>query len=122
MLSAWIVIRRDGCSHKVLSSSGALAERGRSTRLSASVSRRALAAMLAVAASSLAPPALAATTFLPVHNASSLQDAINDAVAGDTIVFSTNITLSSNLPQLNKSITIDGNNFTLSGANLYRGF
>jgi hypothetical protein len=95
---------------------GADSYRGRSAFLSS----RALAAVLAMAASSLAPPALAAN--YNVSNASQLQNAINSAAAGDTIIFTSNITLSSNLPHVTKSITIAGGYFTLSGANLYRGF
>jgi uncharacterized protein with beta-barrel porin domain len=56
----------------------------------------------------------------------SLRAAITNANAGDTIVFTTGgtITLASELPVINKNITIDGNGFnpTISGAGTYRPF
>jgi hypothetical protein len=58
--------------------------------------------------------------------AGSLRAAITNANAGDTIVFTTGgtITLASELPVINKNITIDGNGFnpTISGAGTYRPF
>ena len=45
-----------------------------------------------------------------------LRTALMNAVAGDTITFTGNISETSDLPAITKSITINGNGFTLSGA------
>lgn len=84
-----------------------------------SVARLALAGLLGTAVLSVPRPANARN--FEVANAGALQNAINDAQNGDTITFKNNITLSSNLPNLQKNVTINGGGFTLSGNNQYRG-
>jgi autotransporter-associated beta strand protein len=91
---------------------------GRSA-LSASTSRLALIALLGAGASSLAFPALAAN--FNVNNSSDLANAINNAKRGDAITFTSNITLSTDLPNITRSITLNGAGFSLDGANRYRG-
>lgn len=69
-----------------------------------------------------APSGVWATTY-NVTTASQLTTAINSVNAGaggDTIVLGGNITLGGVLPSLSKDVTIDGSNFSLSGANSYR--
>ena len=89
--------------------------------LCSSTSRLALIALLGAGASSLAFPAWAAN--FNVNNRFDLANAIRYSAAnGDTIAFTSNITLGSNLPAVTKNITIQGNGKTLSGGNLYRGF
>jgi hypothetical protein len=87
-----------------------------------STSRLALIALLSAGASSLAVPAFARD--FPVGTASDLANAINNAANGDTITFTSNITitLGSNLPAVTKNVTIEGNGATLSGQNSFRGF
>jgi outer membrane autotransporter protein len=85
-----------------------------------SISHLALIALVSAGASSLAPPARAAN--FDVNSASDLTNAINSASNGDTITFTSNITLGSNLPALTKNVTIDGNGKTLSGQGSFRGF
>ncbi|MDF2809701.1 MAG: outer rane autotransporter barrel domain protein [Microvirga sp.] len=63
--------------------------------------------------------AQAATIY--VNNEGELRNAISNASANDVIVFKSNITLSNNLPSVNKNLAFVGNNFTLSGANKYQG-
>ncbi len=63
--------------------------------------------------------AQAATIY--VNNEDELRNAISNASANDVIVFKSNITLSNNLPSVNKNLAFVGNNFTLSGANKYQG-
>jgi autotransporter-associated beta strand protein len=50
-----------------------------------------------------------------------LRSAIGSAGNGDTITFTGNITLGSNLPTVTKNVTVNGGLFTLSGDNKYRG-
>lgn len=50
-----------------------------------------------------------------------LRTAISNAQNGDTITFTANITLSANLPQVQRYVAINGGNFTLSSNNQYRG-
>jgi outer membrane autotransporter protein len=85
-----------------------------------STSRLALVALFGAGASLLAVPAWAAN--FNVSSASQLNDAINRAANGDTITFTSDITLGSSLPSITKNITILGNGKTLSGGNLNRGF
>src|SRR6185436_19341145 len=49
------------------------------------------------------------------------RNAINSAANGDSINFFSNITLTSNLPTVRGSVTINGHNRVLSGNGLYRG-
>lgn len=63
--------------------------------------------------------AQAATIY--VSNDGELRNAINNANKNDIITFTSNITLSSNLPAVTKNLTFAGGNFTLSGANKYQG-
>src|SRR5688572_8991637 len=81
--------------------------------------RRVLLCTLA-ATFGLAAPALAQTT-IDVANDSDLRAAILAVAPGDTIRFTQNITLASDLPSVNKAITIDGGGFTLSGNDQFRG-
>ncbi|MBB3773866.1 outer membrane autotransporter protein [Angulomicrobium tetraedrale] len=64
----------------------------------------------------------------PVHAANfnvgsdaDLRSAISSAGNGDTITFTADITLASNLPNVTTNITFIGGNHTLSGNNEYRG-
>ncbi|WP_175561896.1 autotransporter domain-containing protein [Kaistia soli] len=52
---------------------------------------------------------------------SDLRNAISSSSDGDTITFTANITLGSNLPNVTNNVTFVGGNHTLSGANQYRG-
>lgn len=61
-----------------------------------------------------------ATTF-NVSNQNQLTDAIQAAQNGDIIKLSQNITLTSDLAQVNRNVTIDGGGHTLSGNDRYRG-
>jgi autotransporter-associated beta strand protein len=76
-------------------------------------------AALAVAGVLAAVPASAAN--FNVANDAQLRTAITSAQNGDTITFTANITLSANLPQVQRNVTINGGNFTLSGNNQFRG-
>src|SRR5688572_11295034 len=80
-----------------------------------SVSARACLMVLLCAA-----PAGAQTTFT-VTTEAALRTAITTAAAGDTIQIATNILLTSDLPSIATSVTIDGGGFTLSGSSQYRG-
>ncbi|MBV9521052.1 MAG: autotransporter domain-containing protein [Hyphomicrobiales bacterium] len=51
-----------------------------------------------------------------VSDDASLRAALTNAVAGDSITFKGNISIASDLPAITQSITINGGNFTLSGA------
>lgn len=53
----------------------------------------------------------------PVGNESQLRSAITGANAGDTITFTSSITLTADLPAVQKSVTIIGAGNTLSGNN-----
>jgi outer membrane autotransporter protein len=61
------------------------------------------------------PPAFA--TDFTVNSDATLRAALSNAVAGDSITFTANISTVSDLPAITQSITVNGNNFTLSGAN-----
>lgn len=87
--------------------------------LSTSASRLVLAKCLAAGTLLAALPAYAAN--FNVANDAQLRSAISNAQNGDTITITANITLSSNLPQVQRNVTFNGGNFTLSGNNLYRG-
>jgi autotransporter-associated beta strand protein len=93
------------------------------TRLPAPVTRLApamfLAIGLAVGVSWPAGPARAEN--FNVANDGQLRNAISSAGNGDTITFTGNITLGSNLPTVTKNVTVNGGLFTLSGDNKYRG-
>ncbi|MBW0002391.1 MAG: autotransporter domain-containing protein [Hyphomicrobiales bacterium] len=52
-----------------------------------------------------------------MNSDASLRAALTNAVAGDSISFTANISTASDLPAITQSITVNGNNFTLSGAN-----
>jgi outer membrane autotransporter protein len=91
----------------------------RETCLSTSGPRRTLAILLAVGVLSTALPASAAV--FTVWNEATLSRAIKNAHNGDYIAFEQNITLSANLPTVQRDVTIVGNNFTLSGNNQHRG-
>ena len=51
-----------------------------------------------------------------VNSDATLRAALTNAVAGDSITFTANISTVSDLPAITQSITVNGNNFTLSGA------
>jgi fibronectin-binding autotransporter adhesin len=85
------------------------------TYLSTPVSRTALALFIAVGVSSLSPRAHAAN--FNVGTDAQLRNAISTAANGDTITFTANITLATPLPNLQRSVQINGANFTLSGDN-----
>ena len=110
------IVSRRGAAWRLDVQTGAGCRAG----LCSSTSRLALIALLGAGASSLAFSASAAN--FNANNASDLANAINRAANGDTITFTSNITLGSNLPSITKNITIQGNGETLSGRNLYRGF
>jgi autotransporter-associated beta strand protein/YVTN family beta-propeller protein len=57
-----------------------------------------------------------------VSTEAGLRTALLDAQNGDVITFGTDITLTADLPVVQKSITIDGAGHALDGANTYRGF
>ncbi|TPM87911.1 autotransporter-associated beta strand repeat-containing protein, partial [Mesorhizobium sp. B2-1-5] len=88
---------------------------------STSGSRLALAILLAAGTLSTTLPARAVETDWIVKDEATLRDAISSAQKNDTITFTANVTLSANLPTVQKDVTIDGGNFTLSGNNQYRG-
>ncbi len=52
-----------------------------------------------------------------VNSDATLRAALTNAVAGDTITFTSNISTTSDLPAITQNLTVNGNNFTLSGAN-----
>jgi autotransporter-associated beta strand protein len=89
------------------------------TCLSTPASRLTLALLLT--ASVLSVPLRANAANFDVANAAQLSSAIGRAANGDTITFTANITLSSNLPTVTKNVTFNGGNFTLSGNNQHRG-
>ncbi|CAN7688921.1 autotransporter domain-containing protein [Mesorhizobium sp. LjRoot246] len=92
----------------------------RETCLSTPGLRLMLGMLFAAGTLSVAFPARAAD--VEVSNESQLRDAINNAQDGDLIIFTANITLSANLPTVQRNVTIAGaNEFTLSGNNQYRG-
>ncbi|TPN59359.1 hypothetical protein FJ984_31065, partial [Mesorhizobium sp. B1-1-3] len=90
------------------------------TCLSTSGSRLALAILLAAGTLSTTLPARAEDW--PVYNEGDLHFAIFNADYGDTIRFYANVTLTANLPPVRSgNMTINGQGFTLSGNNQYRG-
>ena len=89
------------------------------TRPSTRTSRLALAILLAAGVFSTSLPVGAAN--FNVGNESQLRNAINDAASGDTVTFTSNITLTGNLPTVRTNSTINGANFTLNGNGQYRG-
>ena len=58
----------------------------------------------------------------PVSSESDLRTAIASAVDGDTITFNADVTLTQDLPAIQTSVTIAGNNRILDGAGTFRGF
>lgn len=80
---------------------------------------RCVAAMLVVLIT-LAPIAAQAATY-DVNSSASLENAIKNAVAGDTINFLSNITLEDEMPPITVGVTIEGNGKRLYGDNTYRG-
>ncbi len=59
---------------------------------------------------------------LTVDTEAELRSALLAAANGDTIAFAGDITLTADLPAVQRNVTIAGNNHTLDGANAYRGF
>ncbi|WP_160311513.1 autotransporter outer membrane beta-barrel domain-containing protein [Rhodopirellula islandica] len=80
---------------------------------------RGLAAML-MAGVAMVGPSWAGT--IDVADEAEFNTAITNSVAGDTIRLTAGITLTGNLNNLDKNLTIDGNGQTLSGASQYRPF
>jgi autotransporter-associated beta strand protein len=66
-------------------------------------------------------PCVAAAQTINVTDETALRSAILTAPPGATIVLGANITLTSDLPSIANSLTLDGGGFTLSGANQFRG-
>ena len=82
---------------------------------------RSAGCLLAAAWLLLSAAPVFATTYT-INTESDLRNALTVAVSGDTISFNANITLTAgDLPAVQTNLTILGNNFTLSGNNLYRG-
>ncbi len=97
-----------------------LQQHGRMTR-----HRRSLltgAAILSAAATGLLISAPARADNWNVSDSGGLSRAVSNARNGDTITFTSNITLTSNLAKLSRNVTINGGNYTLSGSGQYRGF
>lgn len=69
----------------------------------------------------LLPALAAAQTTYTVSDEAALRTALTSAIAGDTIVFGSNITLTADLPSVGTSVTIDGGGYSLSGNSQYRG-
>ncbi|HKV14881.1 MAG TPA: hypothetical protein VJQ81_07530, partial [Reyranella sp.] len=80
-----------------------------------------LALALLIGAGALATASQANAANFNVATDAQLRSAISSAQNGDTITFTGNVTLGSNLPTLQRNVTIDGGNFTLSGGGKYRG-
>jgi hypothetical protein len=57
-----------------------------------------------------------------VNSEADLRNAINNAVNGDTIGLHVDITLTQDLPAIQRDVTILGNNKIVDGAGVYRGF
>ena len=72
-------------------------------------------ALLASAMALLASSPAFATDFM-VNSDATLRAALTNAVAGDSITFAANISTVSDLPAITQNLTVNGNNFTLSGA------
>jgi autotransporter-associated beta strand protein len=66
-------------------------------------------------------PSVAAAQTINVSDETALRNAVTTAPPGATIVLGANITLTSDLPSIANSVTINGGGFTLSGANQFRG-
>jgi len=71
-----------------------------------------------------ASAALLEGTDYPVTSFSDLQNALTNAVSGDTITFSPNLplTLGASLTPISQNITINGNGGTIDGTDLYHAF
>ena len=67
------------------------------------------------------PTAAMAQATRPVSTESDLRAALAEGQPGDTIVLQSDITLTSDLPEIRRTLTLDGGGFTLSGAGEYRG-
>jgi len=78
-------------------------------------------ALLAGSALALLAAGPAYGTDFAVGTDAQLRSAITSAASGDRIVFTGNITLTADLPAVQKNVTFVGNNFTLSGDNQFRG-
>jgi len=79
-------------------------------------------ALVAALGATLLFAAQALATDYSVGDTLGLRQAIGLAVDGDTINFAQDITLGDDLPAVQASITINGQNHTLSGNNQFRGF
>src|SRR5262245_50858133 len=67
-------------------------------------------------------PEVAGAASFTIDSEADLRNALNTAKNGDTISFNANVTLTAgDLPIVQKSVSILGNNFTLSGNNRFRG-
>lgn len=77
--------------------------------------------VLLCAAAMLLPVRAFAQTTIPVATEAALRAAITSSNPGDTIVFTGNITLTSELPSIATNLTLNGAGFTLSGADQHRG-
>ncbi|MGU3492951.1 autotransporter domain-containing protein [Xanthobacteraceae bacterium A53D] len=89
------------------------------TAISTLLARRMPALFVGMGAAVLISPVYAAN--FNVASDSDLRSAISRAGNGDTITFTANITLGSNLPNVTTNVTFVGGNHTLSGDNQYRG-
>jgi len=87
--------------------------------LRTSASRRVLAALIGAGALSAVAPAGAAD--INVANESQLRAAMSSAGSRDVIMFTADITLTSNLPVIRKDMVFYGNNHALSGDGRFRG-
>ena len=76
-------------------------------------------AALVVLALLAAMPAQAQT--FTVSDDAELRSALSVITSGGTILFSSNITLTADLPAVQADITIDGGGYTLTGNNQFRG-
>ncbi|MBV9431807.1 MAG: autotransporter domain-containing protein [Hyphomicrobiales bacterium] len=88
-----------------------------STALFSSVRGRCRTLWLSATGMALVAASPAFATDFTVNSDASLRAALTNAVAGDSISFTANISTASDLPAITQSITVNGNNFTLSGAN-----
>ena len=79
-------------------------------------------ALITLSAAALVAPLPAYAANINVASSSDLVNAINNAAAGDTITFTSKITLNTNLPQISKNVTINGGGFALDGNSQYRAF
>ncbi|CAH1671939.1 MULTISPECIES: autotransporter domain-containing protein [unclassified Chelatococcus] len=93
------------------------------TCLSSRATRGTVAPALTIAIAtglSCLPLSVEAANF-DVGNDAELRQAISSAANNDTITFKNDITLSSNLPVIQRDLIVNGGNFSLSGAGQYRG-